>query len=147
MGTNYYVRGWKTSDSMNPKYHIGKRSAAGLYCWDCGVTLCKWGEMGVHLGDSNWFKSCPKCGGKPIKEGLSDGSAGRELGFNKTPYKRKKGVASCSSFTWCMRPEEFFKKNVIIWDEYRRSFTKDEFLKILDECPIQYSHLIGEWFS
>ena len=147
MGTNYYVRWWKTNDSMNPKYHIGKKAAAGLYCWDCGVTLCKWGEMGVHLGDSNWFKSCPKCGGKPIKEGLSDGSAGRELGFNKTPYGRKTGVASCSSFTWCMPPEEFLKKNVKIWNEYGDTFTKDEFLKILEECPIQFKNFIGEWFS
>ena len=68
----------------------------------------------VHQGKSEWLESCPKCMQKPLKEGLSDGAAGRELGFNKTPYGRKTGVASCSSFTWCMPPEEFLKKNVKI---------------------------------
>lgn len=147
MGTNYYVRGWKSGDHMNPKFHIGKRSAAGLYCWDCGVTLCKGGKKSVHSGESKWLKSCPMCGKKTITEGLFDGAAGRELGFNKTPFGKKTGVSSCSSFSWCMRPGEFLKKNVIIWNEYGETFTKDEFLKILEECPIQYQNSIGQWFS
>ena len=43
MGTNYYLKGHRGDD--NPKYHIGKRSAAGLYCWDCHITLCKGGNL------------------------------------------------------------------------------------------------------
>jgi len=46
-----------------------------------------------------------------------------------------------------MPPEEFLKKNVKIWNEYGDTFTKDEFLKILEECPIQFKNFIGEWFS
>ena len=147
MGTNYYVRGWKSKDSMDPQYHIGKKSAIGPYCWDCGLTLCKGGNSGVHYDDYGWHTVCPKCGKKPIREGLGDGAAGRELGLNNTPYGKKTGVASCSSFNWCMEPEKFLKKNVIIWNEYGDTFTKDEFLEILKECPIQYRDSIGGWFS
>ena len=131
---------------MDPRFHIGLRSAAGMYCWDDGVTLCKGGNEGVHY-DSGWYDSCPKCSKKPANEGLDGSAAGRELGFNKTPYGKKTGVASCSSFTWCMDPDAFLKKNVTIWNEYGDTFTKDEFLQILEECPIQYRHSIGKWFS
>lgn len=46
MSTNFY---WKTlpkefkgkdNSEESPYIHIGKRSGAGLYCKDCGVTLC-----------------------------------------------------------------------------------------------------------
>lgn len=143
MGTNFYVRGWKKYDSMDPKYHIGKRSAAGLWCWDCGVTLCK-GQ--VHVGNE-WHKACQKCGKKPKNEGLTHSSAGRELGFNHDPPVKKTGVQSCSSFTWCMDPEKFLKKRVTIWNEYGDNFSHDEFLAILEECPIQSKGMIGQWFS
>lgn len=52
MGTNYYARGYRRIADMDPQYHIGKRSAAGLYCWDCGKTLCKDGESGIHFDKS-----------------------------------------------------------------------------------------------
>lgn len=48
MGTNFYLKGHRGDD--DPKYHIGKRSAAGLYCWDCRITLCKGGESAIHRG-------------------------------------------------------------------------------------------------
>ncbi len=35
MGTNYYACDKETKEEL---YHIGKRSAAGHYCWDCGIT-------------------------------------------------------------------------------------------------------------
>ena len=53
MGTNFYwiVTGTAAVPSDvkvpieedSPEVHIGKRSAAGPYCWDCGVTLCEGG--------------------------------------------------------------------------------------------------------
>jgi hypothetical protein len=157
MGTNFFVRGWKSTDRMDPKFHIGKRSAAGLWCWDCGVTLNKLGDRGVHhscqvIGhdafcNCGWYKSCPKCGKKPVNEGLSHSSAGRELGFNHDQPKKKTGVQSCSSFSWCMDPEVFLKKRVTIWNEYGDNFSRDEFLAILKECPIQSKGSIGQWFS
>ncbi len=157
MGTNFYVRGWKSHDHMEPKFHIGKRSAAGSYCWDCGVTLCKDGPKRVHNDKCphefdtfcrcRWNKSCPKCGKKPVKEDLARSSAGRELGFNKIPPGKKTGVKSCCSFNWCMDPKKFLKKQIIIWDEYGNNYSRDEFLKILEECPIQYTDSVGQWFS
>jgi len=137
MGTNYYTSKGK---------HIGKKSAAGKYCWDCKITLCKGGIKDVHTGHSEWFDSCPECYGKPKEETLDNSAAGRELGFNKQPYKAKTGVASCSSFTWAIQPDELLKIRKII-DEYDRKFTIKEFIKILEECPIRYFNMIDREFS
>ena len=159
MGTNFYTKE-NLTDSMSPKYHIGKRSAAGLYCWDCGTTLCKDGEGKVHYcrkGDdlsgpeTEWHRKCPKCGKSPTEEKLTEGAAGRELGFNKGKPEKKTGVASCSSFSWVISPEELDKRYKYrpfkyIYNEYGDKFTLKEFKEILKECPIQYMK-IGEQFS
>ena len=127
--------------------HIGKRSAAGLYCWDCNITLNKDGNDGVHEYKSLWYIVCPKCGKKPIKEDFSNNSAGRELGFNKQPMQKKTGVASCSSFTWAISSSK--AKNIkLIKDEYGKLYTNKQFFnEVLSECPIQFYHLIGKQFS
>lgn len=150
MGCNFYTLRGK---------HIGKRSAAGLYCWDCGVPLNKEGESGVHKSHADnckhkgslicnclILKVCPKCGKKPKKEGLENSSVGRELGFNKEKFEKKTGVASCSSFSWAMRP---IKANSLLFvkDEYGRIYSGSTFRnEILAECPIQYTDLIGVEF-
>ena len=146
MGTNFYVTGHGRTD--DPKWHLGKRSAAGYYCWDCGISLCMAGEERVHYGkgytnDDNWYKACPKCGKKPTEESLDFSSAGRELGFNKTKPKRKTGVASCSSFTWARKLGKVQK----IKNEYGDEYTREEFEQVLLECPIQFNHMLGQWFS
>jgi hypothetical protein len=170
MGTNFYIRGHRHSYS----HHLGKRSAAGMYCWDCGITLNKKGNEDIHQGCRNrshpqfcncgWYDACPVCGEKPEKESLSEGSAGRELGFNKSAPGKKTGVASCSSFTWAMAPEkiplelkdndscpccrrEYEDKDKVIENEYGDLFTWDEFMAVLDECPVKYTNSIGENFS
>lgn len=161
MGTNYYFAGHQDDD--DPQYHIGKRSAAGLYCWDCGSTLCRGGEGRIHFGgferDRHWLTVCPKCGKAPKKENLEESSGGRELGFNKETPKRKSGVASCSSFTWamskldaethCTQPRFRLLKRLLkpVVNEYGDKFTWKEFLAILDECPVQYTRSIGTRFS
>ena len=145
MGTNFYMLKKATGLQSN---HIGKRSAAGMYCWDCNQSLCKTGNNGVHQGKSEWHSSCPKCGKKFIEEDFNNSSAGRELGFNKSKPKAKKGVASCSSFRWAIDPEEFLKSKIkVIKDEYGQKFTREEFEQILLECPIQYNESIGQAFS
>ena len=166
MGTNYYIRGHR-HQSMDPEVHIGKKSAAGYWCWNCNLTLCKGGSAGVHLDADGWYEACPKCEKKPKKESLEKSSAGRELGFNKGPYKRKTGVASCSSFTWAIDPKKFFEQKIeieyegkctccgqvlpdsskVIENEYGDLFTLEEFKQILQECPIQYTDSIGKCFS
>ncbi len=134
MGTNFY--------KLNGM-HIGKRSAAGHYCWDCHITLCKEGKEGIHHTESEWYDACPICRKKPDKNGAN--AAYKELGFSKVNGKQK-GVSSCCSFTWAIYPEQVTRVRKIK-DEYGRSYTKEEFKKELEFCPIQYFDLIGEDFS
>jgi hypothetical protein len=130
MGTNFYVKGHRGND--DPKFHIGKRSAAGLYCWDCGVSLCKGGAARVHY-ENDFFDKCPKCGKSHEKETLSTSCVGRELGFNTEKPEKKTGVKGCSSFTWA-RPIGHIK-NIV--DEYGTEYTLEEFRAVLEECPIR----------
>src|SRR3990172_6614512 len=108
MGTNFYIRGYRRDDS--PDHHIGKRSSAGLYCWDCRETLCLDGEKGVHESKSGWATMCRVCGQKPNRERLDSSTAGRELGFNRDTPRRKSGVSSCSSFSWAMEEQAMLEK-------------------------------------
>ena len=140
MGTNFYRVGHGHSD--DPRFHLGKRSAAGFYCWDCSITLCKDGNEGIHSGRSDWYDKCPNCGKGKNEESLSNDSAGRELGFNKEPFQKKTGVASCSSFSWARKLGRVQK----IEDEYGHKYTRKEFEQILKECPIQSTHLLGQLF-
>ena len=143
MGTNYYFKGGDV------EVHIGKRSAAGPYCWDCNVTLCAAGNGGVHQGKSRWLDACPVCDKKYEEESLEDSATGRELGFNKNPPEAKQGVRSCSSFTWAVSPGHFaalkIAPNLHIEDEYGRNI--EDFGVILSECPIQFFDSIGHEFN
>ena len=141
MGTNFYVKGHQNNDE--PRYHIGKRSAAGLYCWDCNATLCVGGVIAIHKGEAVWADACPLCGKTPEKENLADSSSGRELGFNHNEPGKKTGVRSCSSFTWARKLGKIRK----IVDEYGREYTREQFNKVLEECPIQFYHSLGQRFS
>ena len=139
MGTNFYF-------GKREQIHIGERSAAGWYCWDCGMTLCKGGEDGVHYSEYEWHSACPKCGAEP-SEDWENSAAGRELGFNKSAYAPKQGVKSCSSFAWAIDPDEFkASKRRAIYDEYGRKFTRAAFGEMLLECPIQHKRFVGREF-
>jgi hypothetical protein len=132
MGTNFYIARAKVKDHFTDEErigqkHIGKRSAAGWYCWDCKVTLCARGEEFVHNGvrnmaeadriraafpkhkidDRGWLLACPKCGKERPdgKDNLIRGAAARELGFDKSPFAPRTGVDTCSSFSWAIDPE------------------------------------------
>ena len=140
MGTNFYAM----DDT-----HVGKRSASGLWCYNCGVTLCEGGIGKVHSSDSKWHSECPKCGKKYLDGiDLDAGSAAVELGF-ADPYKKKerKGVKTCSSFSWAIKPGKI-KKFKRIKDEYGKEYTLKKFEKIvLDNCPMQFTDSIGLDFS
>lgn len=145
MGTNFYIG----------QQHIGKRSAAGLYCWDCDTTLCKKGNDAIHISDTpDWHTSCPECGKTTNEEWNSPGQAASiELGFSNPKPSRPHGVLSCSSFTWAIPPEPAklkFAKNTFlrrIRDEYGRKYTGKEFLQMLEtNCPVQFTHMIGQTF-
>lgn len=166
MGTNFYwIRRRKGTnnpyDDSDLDTHIGKRSAAGLYCWECGLTLCKEGEGSIHKGKmqnwpaiifdgikidtSEWYDSCPNCGLHP-GDGYHAGMV--ELGFEKPlgNGEDRRGVCSVSSFTWTQK--EFHREKVMkklddpkkrIVDEYGNKYTAREFKeKVLDYCPINF---------
>ena len=145
MGTNFYLNRIKHQ-------HIGKRSAAGLYCWDCGLTLCVQGAKGVHTGRSSWHSCCPKCGKTQEDEGW-EGAAGRELGFAEAKPRAKTGVKTCCSFTWAIDPKLIEGKTSTlanykpVVDEYGDEYSWEEFSQVLAECPIRYFHLVGHEFS
>ena len=144
MSTKFYRHTSKGRFSVeNPGIPIGTRRSAGLYCWDCDLTLCKGGNEAIHKNDndSSWHKKCPKCGKKPIHEDLTNSTMGRELGFNKNKPQRKTGVSSCCSFRWEVSPETIINnknKKLYIFDEYGDKYTIDEFKQVLDECPVEY---------
>ena len=159
MGTNYYIKGYPENDSDNPIWHIGKRSAAGSFCFDCGITLCKGGANRVHY-DDDWYNECPRCRKKPIIENIENSAVGIELGYFKNPTKLKEGVASASSFTFAMsfmdissRVLEEFKNcpndTKVIEDEYGREFTYMEFVRLVKAIPksLHFKHEIGKEFS
>lgn len=140
------------------RLHIGKRSAAGLYCWDCNQTFCKKGESHIHNGrfkdrDRDWHKKCPSCN-KVQKKDEEHGSGMIELGFSNPKPSRPTGVQTCSSFSWAQEPETVFtvcKENEnleIIVDEYGRKMSGREFLDMLDHnCPVRFTEWIGANFS
>jgi len=79
MGTNYYLKIDECEHcGRYEKKHIGKRSAAGRYCFDCGVSMCVDGEEYVHSGTSHFNKKCYKCN-KTI-ETLKTDEQGEALG-------------------------------------------------------------------
>lgn len=138
MGTNFYL--------MNGT-HIGKRSAAGAFCWDCGETLCIGGIQKVHM-DGEWYDKCPRCAKVVKPEFLEYSAAGRELGFNKSKPKNKHGVQSCCSFSWAIDPPILLesKRYKKVKDEYGKAYTVKEFEEVLEECPIRFYDNIGRDF-
>jgi predicted nucleic acid-binding Zn ribbon protein len=135
MGTNYY----------KGDVHLGKRSAAGFYCFECEITLCKDGRDKVH-NNSAWHEQCPVCGAKPEKEDFGSSSVGRELGFNKNKQK-KTNVRSCASFRWAIEPAMIKTITGTIRNEYGDKFTEKQFKAVVNDCPIQYFDTIGQEFS
>jgi len=163
MGTNFYWMGKAGKNvkySVDPLIHIGKRSSAGMYCWDCGVTLCRGGNAKIHFGtlfnhDQEWYNECPICGQERITEGINQGVA-VELGLAKSRIVRPTGVQGCSSFSWAQGPLSVRKRCLqlsnrwrkIVVDEYGRKMTGKQFIRMIDmNCPVQYTRHVGIEFS
>lgn len=142
MGTNYYwIDNPDNFDEMDPRIHIGKRSAAGRYCYDCGIYLTAQSTQYAHMGKRDEFNEyinrkfdvCPNCGKGPSDEFIA---ADREL-FRGTPVPSQlHGVQGVSSFTWTMVKH---KTDIVMWlktdknkkiirNEYGDEFSADEFL-------------------
>lgn len=174
MTTNFYLK--KEFEALYPFVRtdevllIGKRAAAGRYCWSCRRILIRcWGQN-VHglvhssldvvvdsMGNQHkveHLEECPSCGKKAIDEGFN-GAVGRELGFNKLLPSEKHGVSSTSSFMFALRFQELFSlftklkllfsNKKVIQDEYDRDYSLDEFFRVLSECGIQYIDESTNW--
>jgi len=133
MGTNFFYL------EDEKKVHIGKRSSAGIYCWDCH---CSVPADKPSLDHPRYI--CPNCKEEFMGEALVDSSAGRELGFNKGPFKVKTGIKSASRFSWATKEIPVDAKIV---NEYGEEFTFDQFHEMLKECPMQNTEMIGKEFS
>jgi predicted RNA-binding Zn-ribbon protein involved in translation (DUF1610 family) len=135
--------------------HLGKRAAAGAYCWDCDVTLAIGGKSEIHMGRTGQLNACPNCG-KPIERAPIQSSAnpaGIELGLARAKTVRPTGVGFCSSFTWAQDPESigvFLQKypdDEVVVDEYDRRMAAAEFLEMIEvNCPVQFTDSIGHQF-
>lgn len=158
MGTNFYHR----EPYADASIHIGKRSAAGMYCYDCNQTLRIGGNALVHHStcqrplwpptggiDPDWSECCLKCGKLPQKEVSNTMLV--ELGFSKAAQKKKTGVQSAASFSWAVEPS--YVDNLpqgcqTIYSEYDEPYTPKQFLEMLElNCPIRFTHSIGLEFS
>ena len=160
MGTNFYWLGMgddTPSDDLDPEQHIGKRSAAGLWCWDCDETMHKGGRERVHMdARPDYYAACPTCGGTfdNARASLDRGPVAVELGFAEPETVRPTGVEGCSSFTWAQDPEAAGVRCrqaadvEIVADEYGRRMTGGAFLRMLEaNCPLQFTNMIGRWFT
>jgi hypothetical protein len=147
VGTNFYWRERLGEDDLgldDPRVHIGKRSGAGYYCWDCDESLHELGIEGIHTGIDRWLDACPRCG----KRKTEGPEPVRDLA--RLPV----GVAKCCSFTWSASPRRVRAvcaaqlDTKIVVDENGLDFTGREFLEMLALfCPIEVHDAIGTRFS
>lgn len=179
MGTNFYwtkVQPWFIKNAKqvisdikaeceNPIVHIGKRSAAGLYCAKCGCASHRHGTQDVHSSGPDlsillrhsypseeerlraWarekaiydFVECPCCG-EPFLD--AEGKAGEN-------------IISICSFTWgLMKHKELIRelvrvgcKEKLIRDEYDRLMTPTEFWNEEFESCCKIEFQCGVCFS
>lgn len=150
MGTNFY---WLAKGKYKGD-HIGKRSAAGLWCWDCDCALYSEPAEHIHSGLGYELLSCPMCGARIPEKVHNAGHV--ELGFANPLKQRPTGITGVASFSFAQPPLEVGVKlmrhymNPIVIDEYGRKLTGKEFLEMLTaNTPwrIQFYHSIGLDFS
>lgn len=125
MSTNY---DFHPSGDDEDVVHIGKRSAAGMYCHKCSKTLCEGGEAAIHTGRSPFESRCSGCGG--------------------VHHTRQ----TCS-FTWAIEPHKlafmlYRDGEARITDEFGGPISAAVFYEMLrDMCRIQFYDSIGKEFS
>lgn len=108
MSTNFFI-GRTRGKVVTRDRHVGKRCAAGLYCWDCGVPLVLNGDPALVHEEAPTLDACPRCGKPaPKSDALKDAGnpVGIELGFAIPRRVRPTGITGVSSFTWAMEPVE-----------------------------------------
>lgn len=165
MGMNIYTirkKPLKEWDSFNNKHilnyedkHIGKRYAAGVWCWDCKVPLFDEDrtETVAGLQMPVQLDKCPSCGKQ--KEETVYNPALRELGFDKSKPKQHTGIDGASGFIWCIddtyglgtSKEEILyciNKEKYVIDEYGRKMTVKAFHDMFKDV-IEEKYVRGEF--
>ena len=127
MSTNFYTEDGK---------HIGKRSMAGKFCHDCGVSACDnaydslqnrdiYGAWAVHYASAKFLYRCPICG-KDLTESYT------------------------CSFSFAMKPKDlqaYLDSGGLVEDEYKRMYSREQFSEEIKGCGIKYYHSVGLDFS
>lgn len=114
--------------------HVGKLSGAGNYCFKCKISLHKGGEKDVHSGSSaGWWTRCPIC--MSANEG--------NFGPVKFAFSWTWALPQEEVIDWCTRHGDSY----CVKDEYGAVISGRELLRQIEECPIQFSNLIGTEFS
>lgn len=133
MGTNFYWKKlpkefeqYRTPENESILLHIGKRSAAGPYCFKCGTTFNRWGTQYVHRGgikEIDWYTKCPICGSE--------------------------GENTCSfTYTFLLQLTVIIQKMAsgdkdapLIEDEYGETYTLERFYnEVAGKCPIMFQN-------
>lgn len=153
MSTNYYLleaEGAELPDHWERvDLFIGKRAAAGTYCWDDRLTLCKGGEAAIHSGRAEWHQACPKCGQRPRQRSPEELEEPHRA-FVPTP----RGVLLVSSFTFHLAPRALrscvarlshpARSRIIACDDDRMSLAAFEEMLAL-RCPIHFFDPGDDW--
>ncbi len=129
MGTNYFT--------LNPRKHIGKTWANGLWCWACKVKAER-----DHIGR---FSFCPNCGQRCSDRTMAFNPMLKEC-FGELPKSfERHGVDGALGFIWNTTSEfgvadgreavqAKIKRLTGVKDEYGKRLTMPEFFDILKLC-------------
>ena len=137
--------------------HIGKRSAAGIWCWDCLIPMYDEDRKQEVAGISvpTPFEFCPSCGNK-VETDKGYNPAMRELGFDKSEPTILTGIQGANRFTWCTDAvvglgttkkqiiEELQKNHKFVITEYGDTLSLDDFFKIFKQV-IEERFVTGEF--
>ena len=156
MSTNFYWKElpeWFKKNAKNPTenedgifIHIGKRSAAGGYCYTCGTTNHRYGTNEIH---GKYNGNIEQVFG--VSESVSSNEGeGRDWFHYKTcPCCGKEFSKTTSSFRWTLMihkkliqeiadcHQESLREKKIIVDEYDTEYTAKEFLDAVSS-PIEF---------
>ena len=150
MGTNFYLT--SVADELKEK-HLGKRSAAGLYCYDCDISLVTGLRGGLnvrspHYGEGTDYRTCPKCKTKP-----SGNLYNPEL-FTPRPDEMAREeryvVRYCHSFSFAQARVRIdtYASEIDVVDEYDRHMTMEELrTEVIAKAVFLFTHHIGQEFS
>lgn len=170
MGMNYFA----VEKESKEEIHLGKRCAAGFFCWKCGMSnvnysrtnlsayKCEphilYGNDAIHYSDikqididvndePEHINRCPICN-EPFSNSDKINSVYAELGLCVQPDKTKQ--TTCS-FTFATTP---YKLNIILHEDSNKydffneikHIEKEELIDIIQNCGVKIFSMVGQDF-